>query len=94
MLSALAITVPETAVSPITTVVMGDIALSARGVECAFAAAFARLVPSGASSSRRKYPVPTTTTKAATPIPFQIWGPIGARSGFVPHHLHSPRLSG
>jgi hypothetical protein len=33
-------------------------------------------------------------TKAPALTPRQMRGPIGARSGFVPHHRHSPRLSG
>lgn len=32
--------------------------------------------------------------KAATPTPFQTYGPIEAFSGGVPHHLHAPELSG
>jgi hypothetical protein len=43
---------------------------------------------------RTTHMVPTITTSAAAPTPLQIRGPIGARSGFVPHHRHSPNASG
>jgi hypothetical protein len=33
-------------------------------------------------------------TKAAMPTPFHIQGPIGARSGLVPHHRHDPAVAG
>ena len=35
-----------------------------------------------------------TTTAIPAPTPRQIFGPIGGRSGFVWHHLHSPSCSG
>jgi hypothetical protein len=37
---------------------------------------------------------PATTAAIPAPIPRQIFGPIGGRSGFVWHHLHSPNCSG
>jgi len=33
-------------------------------------------------------------TKATTPAPFQTYGPIGARSGCVPHQRHAPSFAG
>lgn len=35
-----------------------------------------------------------TTAAIPAPTPRQIFGPIGGRSGFVWHHLHSPNCSG
>jgi len=35
-----------------------------------------------------------TTAAIPAPTPRQILGPIGGRSGFVWHHLHSPSCSG
>jgi hypothetical protein len=94
-LSAAAFTADASAVSAIANFVVDATVSTAARVECAFVADFVRLVaPSNGSSLRRRYPVPTTSTKAATPMPRQTCGPIGARSGFVPHHLHSPKFSG
>jgi len=43
---------------------------------------------------RRTHMVATTPISAAAPTPLQSCGAIGARSGFVPHHLHCPNDSG
>ena len=47
----------------------------------------------GSSSRTRNAPMPRLR-KAATPMPFQTYGPSGVFSGGVPHHLHTPALSG
>jgi hypothetical protein len=57
------------------------------------AAARARVASSG-RVLRVSHTTPSDNTAAATPMPFKRWGPIGGRSGWVPHHLHDPRLSG
>jgi len=56
---------------------------------------FGRACPtSGGVLLRTTHIPPTITTSAATPTPLQICGAIGARSGLVPHHRHSPADSG
>ena len=48
---------------------------------------------SWADPFRSNQTTPINPTRA-TPAPRQMRGSIGARSGFVPHHLHEPTLSG
>ena len=48
---------------------------------------------SGGAPFRRIQTTPIAAARAA-PTPRQIFGPIGGRWGFVPHHRHSPTLSG
>jgi len=93
MVSALAIIVGDATVSSI---VVGAWTVVSRGsgAECDLMAAFVRMLAvSGGSALRRSQAVPTSATSAAAPTPFQTWGPIGARSGLVPHQRHSPRLA-
>jgi hypothetical protein len=51
----------------------------------------------GFASDDVRFPInhtPPTTAAIPAPTPRQIFGPIGGRSGFVWHHLHSPNCSG
>jgi hypothetical protein len=95
-------TLSRSMLSALTTVVRGGVAavVLARAVSAGsgsdrdFAVAFVRLRPVAADpSSRRNSAVPTIATRATAPTPLQTLAAMGARSGFVPHHRHSPRVS-
>lgn len=98
-----ALTTPVETISLITTpesvgdawsIVWGSLAESATTTAVESAAGISNVgFGAGSSSRTRNAPMPRLR-KAATPMPFQTYGPIGAFSGGVPHHLHTPALSG
>lgn len=99
MVSALAIVDVDVdgdgALSVLATTV-GGVAVSVfNGADADWAGGFDRAwIASWGALLRRIHMVPTIATNATAPTPLQICGPIGARSGFVPHHRHSPNRSG
>jgi hypothetical protein len=71
--------------------------VSAAAAESAAALAAATLRArgvAGGSLSCSSQAVPTMAITPAAAAPLQMWGPMGGRSGCVPHHLHAPTLSG
>ena len=81
---------------PLSAVVARGAAVSAfPGADADFAAGFIRSgLVFGDTLSRRNHATAISATTAAAPMPLQMRGPIGARSGLVPHHRHCPTLSG
>ncbi|MDF2773662.1 MAG: hypothetical protein K0S86_3159 [Geminicoccaceae bacterium] len=98
-----ALTTPVETISLITTpesvgdawyIVCGSLAESATTTAVESAAGINNVgFAAGSSSRTRNAPMPRLR-KAATPMPFQTYGPIAVFSGGVPHHLHTPALSG
>jgi len=95
MVSASAIVVRDDALSALATIVCRTVVsvFSGADADCDVGVDRTRPVSWGALF-RRTHMVPTIATKAAAPTPLQMCGPIGARSGFVPHHRHAPNDSG
>jgi hypothetical protein len=95
LLSASATVVGGGAVSVLATTVLGAAVSAFGGDEADCADGFDRMWPvSDGASLRRTHMVPTITTSTAAPTPLHTCGAIGGRSGFVPHHRHSPDASG
>jgi hypothetical protein len=71
----------------------GALSIGGAGIDLATAARFMDRVSPG-DRSLSNHAAPTIATAPAATAPRRTCGQMGGRSGFVPHHLHCPTVSG